>query len=214
VINIENNIVDLNFFNKVIKEIKNNDKIKSKKIIESFSPNQFQCKIKLIELLDNINVINEKTNIAVFGCWFNSILGSVLSKRVNKIVGYDMDEYTITLGKRLFKDHKNVEFVHCDVFKEYKNNISFDIIINTSCEHMPPMKDWPYWNHIKPGTIFAFQSNNMHWEDEHTNCVYSLQQFEKQLPSSFEVIAKDETIIDKQTAWEYIRYTLIGRTNV
>ena len=207
-INLKNNTMDLDFFKKIRFLCYDNDDL-YKQILDSFSPSQFKSKLNLIKMLDNLNVINEKTDIAVFGCWFNSIIGSLLHNRVNSITGYDVDSQATHIGKKLFENISNIKFEKSDIFKfgEHKKKLDdIDIIINTSCEHMKPLKEWPYWNLIKNKTIFALQSNNMFHIKDHTNCVKSIEYFIKQLPSKFKVISTDEV-----TLKDGIRFTIIGK---
>ena len=67
-----------------------------------------------------------------------------------------------------------------------------DLFINTSCEHMPSMKDWPLWDWIlyKNNPYFAFTSNNMTDIEGHVNCINSIEEFEKQLPDTAKVLAR------------------------
>lgn len=208
IINLENNTMDLDFFKRIRYLCWDNDDL-YKQILDSFSPSQFKSKLNLIKMLDNLNVINEKTDIAVFGCWFNSTIGSLLHNRVNNITGYDVDSQAIHIGKKLFENVLNINFEKADIFKfgRHKKKLNnIDIIINTSCEHMKPLKEWSHWNNIKNKTIFALQSNNMFHIKDHTNCVKSIEDFIKQLPPKFKVIFTDEV-----TLKDGIRFTIIGK---
>ncbi|BCU99045.1 MAG: hypothetical protein CM15mV25_0400 [uncultured marine virus] len=56
-----------------------------------------------------------------------------------------------------------------------------DLFINTSCEHMKPMKEWGHTIMKNPvgrtsPTHFAFTSNNM-YDIEHINCVDTIEDF-------------------------------------
>ena len=56
----------------------------------------------------------------------------------------DEDETVITHGdNRLFPTFSNVEWIKGDILKDYRECYNTtDIFINTSCEHMLPMKWW------------------------------------------------------------------------
>lgn len=205
-IDINNNTVSLDLFKNVLTAIKEHSPY-ALDIIDSFSENQFKAKSKLIELLDDAGVINDRTEVAIFGNWYGSILVSVLSPKVKKIITVDLDDKVVRIGKNnFFKQINNVSWSTGDVFVKELNYSSTTLFINTSCEHMPSMKDWPYWNNVTSGVYFAFQSNNMDWIEGHVNCVKSLEEFKKQLPKGAEVLYEEE--IDDTRG---VRYTLIGK---
>jgi len=77
------------------------------------------------------------------------------------------------------------------------------LFINPSCEHMPPMKEFPYW---PKSTHFAFTSNNMYDIEGHVNCVSSIQEFKNQLPDNATVTVEHE-IKDSRG----IRYLIVGK---
>ena len=126
-----------------------------------------------------------------------------------------MDPKVISIAKhRIFEDY-DVEWITDDIFANwrdwYKN---VDLFINTSCEHMKPMKEWgpapqyknPWWQRVKANCYFAFQSNNMFSIEDHTNCVKNLEEFKTQLPDNAEVIIESEIKEERGT-----RFMLIGK---
>ena len=84
----------------------------------------------------------------------------MLHDKVKKITAIDADDHAISIGQnRFFYEYDNVDWITADVFEDYRDVYDkADIFINTSCEHMRPMKEWPYWN---SNCFFALQSNNM-----------------------------------------------------
>ena len=88
-----------------------------------------------------------------------------------------------------------------------------NLVINTSCEHMKPMREWgpapqyknPWWDRVSPA-YFAFQSNAMFDIPTHINCVNNIEEFKKQLPDRAEVLIEDEIPDERGT-----RFTLIGK---
>lgn len=208
-INLENNTIDLNFFKKIIKQAYNNEFNNSKQLLDSLNHTQFESKLKLLEYIDLLGIINKNSNISVLGCWFNSIIAGVLSDKVKNITGYDMDKSAIQIGKNIFRDHNNVDFFHLDIFETIKERIEkTDLLINTSCEHMKPMKYWPFWNKIKKNTYIAFQSHNNNKIEGHINCVQSIEEFKNQLPKNIKILLEKELI---ETNREGIRFTIIGK---
>lgn len=179
-------------------------------LLDSYSPNQFKTKEKLVSMIYNHIDINSNSEIVIFGGWYGSILIPMF-KDVKKITLIDKDENVINIARnRLFSHYKNVEFRVQDVFEYNKLNQyrTADLFINTSCEHMPSMKDWPLWDWIlyKNNPYFAFTSNNMTDIEGHVNCINSIEEFEKQLPVTSKVLAKNEVTDERGT-----RFLLVGK---
>ena len=184
-----------------------------KDLLDSFSPNQFLSKMNLINHVKSLNFLNKDSEIVIFGSWYGSILIPAFYDEVKKITCIDMDSKVISRAKyELFKDY-NVDFITGDVFQfrdQYKNA---DLFINTSCEHMKPMREWgpapeyknPWWDRVSPA-YFAFQSNAMFDIPTHINCVNNIEEFKKQLPDRAEVLIEDEIPDERGT-----RFTLIGK---
>jgi len=210
-IDLKNNIIDLDLFKRVIRAIKNSKEVGPNvgaDIIDSFSNNQFASKIKLLDRIDRLDILDSDSEVVIFGCWFGSILIPALSNKVKKITGIDLDEMAIKVAKYgLFLNYKNVFFTTGDVFSEdQERHRDAKLFINTSCEHMPPMKEWPFWAELNADAYFAFQSNNMDWIEGHVNCVHSLEEFKNQLPENSEVLVEEEIDDSRGT-----RYMLIGK---
>ena len=202
-----NDLIDLSFLEKVLIAIKHNSTL-SEDILDSFSTNQFNSKGKLLELIDNLDILDNQSNITIFGCWYGSILIPKLLTKANKITGIDADDAVIKIAKnQFFKNVNNLDFITSDVFSEFRSRYKEStLFINTSCEHMLPMKDWPWWGNLPNDAYFAFQSNDMDQIEGHVNCVGSLEEFKAQLPPNSEVLFEDELADERGT-----RYTLVGK---
>ena len=176
-----------------------------KDLLDSFSPNQFKSKLKLINHIENLNILNEDSEIVIFGCWYGSILIPAFYNKVKKITAIDIDPKVISRAKyNLFKD-TNVDFISKDVFDWAPDSSRIkktDLIINTSCEHMPSMKKLE----LDSNAHFAFTSNNMYDIEGHINCVYDLDDFEKQMPDNAKVLVRDSITDERGT-----RFMLIGK---
>ena len=197
-------MIDLQLFKNIIKEGRHNTDL-----LDSYSPNQFKSKQKLEDMIHNYVDINSETEIVIFGGWYGSILIPMF-KEVKQITLLDIDEEVNTIGKRIFAHYKNVEFRTEDVFgcnklKQYRRA---NLFINTSCEHMAPMKEWPLWEWIlrKNNPYFAFTSNNMFDIEGHINCVNNIEEFKKQLPDTSKVLSQNEVTDERGS-----RYLLVGK---
>ena len=184
-----------------------------KDLLDSFSPNQFKSKLKLVEHIDKLNILTKNSEIIIFGSWYGSILIPAFYNKVKKITCIDQDAKVISRAKyNLFKDF-NVDFITGDVF-EFRNIFkNTNLFINTSCEHMKSMKEWgpaptyknPWWDRVSPA-YFAFQSNNMYDIEGHINCVSSIEEFKYQMPDKAEILVEDKIVDDRGT-----RFMLIGK---
>ena len=76
---------DEKYFQRVLKEIKNDGLNQSKRLLDSLSPIQFESKSKLLEMVDEY--IEKYSTVTVMGCWFMSIVGYVLSQKVKYVQG-------------------------------------------------------------------------------------------------------------------------------
>lgn len=194
-------------------------------LLDSFSDNQMAAKTALVDSILKIDDINSESTVVIWGGWYGSILIPLLTNKVKKIIVIDLNPEPLQIAKnRLFNYYKNIEYICDDVFKKYKTAyLETNLIINTSCEHMPPMKEWEWFakgalktdsprKHkfnspkLSSNCWFAFQSNNMFGIEGHINCVNSLQEFEEQLPERAIVHYREEVEDTRGT-----RYMLIGR---
>jgi hypothetical protein len=190
-------MIDLQLFKNIMAEARHN-----KDLLDSFSPNQFKSKELLVKHIKNMMTPKE---VVIFGGWYGSILIPSF-KETKRITVIDLDEKVISIAKnRLFNHYKNVDFICDDVFKWAPDSSRIkktDLIINTSCEHMRPMKEL----NLNTKAYFAYQSNNMTSIEGHINCVNNIEEFKNQLPSNAKVLIEDEIKDDRGT-----RFLLIGK---
>jgi hypothetical protein len=196
-------MIDLDLFKNIMNEARNNPDL-----LDSFSPNQFKSKENLINHIKKLNILNSESEIVIFGCWYGSILIPAFYDEVKRITAIDIDDNVIGIAKnRIFKNYDKIDFIVNDAFvwaNKSSRIKSTNLIINTSCEHMQPMKNLPILNNIN--SYFAFQSNNMFDIKTHINCVNNIEEFKKQLPSKAKILIEDQIEEDRG-----IRFTLIGQ---
>ena len=192
--------IDLQLFKNIMAEARHNSDL-----LDSFSPNQFKSKERLINHIRDLNIVNEKSEIVIFGGWYGSILIPAF-KEVKQITLIDIDKDVISIAKnRLFTHYTNVDFISKDVFEWAPDSSRIkkcNLIINTSCEHMRSMKELD----LNTNAYFAFQSNNMFDIPTHINCVNNIKEFKSQLPDNANVMIEDEIKDDRGT-----RFLLIGQ---
>lgn len=194
--------IDLQLFKNVITEGRHNPDL-----LDSYSSNQFKSKEVLINHIKKLNILNNESNISILGSWYGSILIPAF-KNVNLITLIDLDDKVIRIAKqRLFNHYTNTDFITADVFNLGKHSYRIEksnLIINTSCEHMRPMKELKTLKNSK--SYFAFQSNNMSYIKDHVNCVNSIEEFKKQMPENSKILIEDYIKDDRG-----IRFLLIGQ---
>ena len=192
--------MDLNLLKNIMKEVREN-----KDLLDSLSPNQFKSKLTLVNHVKSLNILNENSEIVIFGSWYGSILIPAFYNDVKKITAIDLDAKVISKAKyKIFEDY-NVDFITGDVFQWAPDSSRIkktDLIINTSCEHMRPMKEL----NLNTTAHFAFTSNNMYDIEGHINCVSSIEEFKYQLPDNAKVLIEDKIRDERGT-----RFLLVGK---
>ena len=192
--------MDLTLFKKIMAEARHN-----KDLLDSVSPNQYRSKEVLIKHVENLQLVDQNSEIVIFGGWYGTILIPAF-KYVDRITLIDKDKDIIGIAKnRLFDHYKNVDFISKDVFDWAPDSSRIkktDLIINTSCEHMPSMKEL----NLETKAYFAYTSNNMYDIEGHINCVSSIEEFKYQLPDNAKVLIEDRIVDERGT-----RFLLIGK---
>jgi hypothetical protein len=204
------------------------------RIADSFSDDEIHSKSVLVKAIESQELIDKTSTVVIWGCWYGSILIPYFSSRVARVIGIDQDDEVIKFAKnKLFSDEANVELITDDIFKTYRNfYLETNLIVNTSCEYMPLMKDWPWFKHgaletdidyprgaadrdpskkrifgspkLATKCHFAFQSSDL-LGGGGINFVRSLEDFKAQLPLRAEVHLEMETPIEGGR-----KFTLIG----
>lgn len=191
--------IDLQLFKNIIAEARHNSDL-----LDSYSPNQFKSKERLIEHIKSIFKVNNNSEIVILGGWYGSILIPAF-KNAKRITLIDLDKQVISIAKnRLFNHYNNVDFITSNVFDiNRKGRIqNANLIINTSCEHMKPIKQL----NLNTKAYFAYTSNNMYDIEGHTNCVNNVEEFKLQLPDNAKVMIEDKIEDDRGT-----RFILVGK---
>lgn len=221
ILSIDNKNIDFDLLYNILTIIKDYPELEDD-LLDSFSDNQFASKGALIDAVNRLNILNKESTVVIWGSWYGSILIPALAPKIQKLISIDLDNTPLQISKnRLFKKFKNVDYICDDIFKTCrKQYLETNLIINTSCEHMLPMKEWPWFG---PGAIlednipgkapkissscyFAFQSNNMFGIEGHINCVSSLEEFKNQMPARATILYEEEVKDTRGT-----RYMLVGK---
>ena len=146
-------------------------------IFHCFSPSQKESKEWLIKCLNDYVTDKKIYDIAILGSWYG-YLSYLLEKQfknlITEIKCYDVDDLAKNVGKILIES-KTTKFVTKDIssinFQEYRYNL----IINTSCEHMTDdtLHHWLFTT--RKNTICVLQSTDKPARD-HTNNVNNVDE--------------------------------------
>ena len=188
----------------------NVDLFRSFDIINSVNDNQMASKEHLTKVIIPIlNDIKNLKHIAILGSWYG-LLGVMLRQHLDDkiyISNVDSDPLTKEIGQLLFK-HKRNDFIIDDAMNHMLNQDKwrYQLIINTSCEHME-QDDVLLMRYTKSdNAIICFQSNNYFEIDSHINCSNSLEEFVEGLNLTT-VLHASALKIEPEN---YKRYTVIG----
>lgn len=147
---------------------------------DSFSPSQVESKTWLVDTLSIIPI--KEPRIQLFGGWNGILITRLLIQNldnIKKITNIDLDEKSIKVFMKYrweTQDRKRLDGLVADVRTPHRSDIGADIVINTSSEHMPNLKEIIKDKEYKPECLFALQSNNMFHVEDHINCVNSEQE--------------------------------------
>lgn len=179
-------------------------------IINSLNDGQFESKEWLVKNLEPFINHGELHNIAVLGSWYG-LAGIILRHHISEDVNIrnvDSEVLTKEIGSILVKNnpiYKNNFFEVDDAVNHIMGKPNrYQIIINTSCEHMEP-DDIKFILKSKGGkSMICFQSNNYDSVQSHINTHNSLDDF----VNSLNLI--DVYYAGKLESKDYERYMVIG----
>ncbi len=208
-------------YSKIIRWVQNNHPDQLPRLLESLSPNQIECKYWLAdEMSKAVSHFNEwwnedKYTMELIGGWYGYPLLQYINDYINipleHVRNVDTDAFCGALSNKyvqLFNPDFEYTFVNEDIMSipQHKETRRTRIVVNTSCEHMLPMKDViESRGYIKDKILGCFQSNNKFDEPDHINCVESIEQFIEQTGVTRVFYSGEKDM------GNYIRYMVIGR---
>ena len=163
-----------------------------KRTLDASIPSQLESKLWVVDELVKIeNCFDLQPNIALIGGWFANYLVPLLIDNLNayKVVNYEIDNDAKDISYKYNKRYKETGQYQCLIKDAMMKELdeTFDIIINTSCEHMFPMKRFIKMNkHTMPFSgqqyipLYVLQSTNDDQYDDHINCVSSPEELAEQ----------------------------------
>lgn len=163
-----------------------------KRTLDASIPSQLESKLWVVDELKKIeDCFDLKPNIALIGGWFANYLTPLLIDNLNasKVINHEIDNDAKDISYKYNKRYKDTGQYQClikDAMMKELDEI-FDIVINTSCEHMFPMKRFvemnkqtlPF-NGEQNSPLYVLQSTNDDQYDDHINCVSSPEELAEQ----------------------------------
>ena len=146
---------------------------------DALSKGQLASKFWLVsQLTDMFPNKFSNINIAICGGWYG-VLAAMLERHVaetTKMVSIDINQNCEAIANSL-----NAELYATGVFEAFTGDMfaydytDYDIVINTSCEHIKKFDKW--FDSIAPGTILVLQSNDFEGAEGHVNCIDSADEW-------------------------------------
>lgn len=174
---------------KMLKWFQHNHPDKIDQLIESLSPNQIECKKWVARELEAL-WLEKKWDIHIeqIGGWFGwPLLNFIKHLPIQSYRNVELDPFAVQVFAKyeeFFEPTFETKAISSDIrdlTPENSTHGKIRVVINTSCEHMPPMPELlKNRGYIDEKVVFFLQSNNMIEEPSHINCVRSVEELIKQ----------------------------------
>lgn len=153
----------------------NQTTISLNEVRDCFSSGQIISKIWLTTMLNQQGLLMRK-NVIICGGWFGTLSRLILEASYgSKVTSLDIDPRCKVIAERFNRQYKDIErfdAVEADMYSY--DYTPFDVIVNTSSEHIPSISNWI--EQIPKGRSIVLQSNNAFDVPDHVNCVNSVQE--------------------------------------
>lgn len=148
-----------------------------------------------------------KINILIVGGWIGTLSRILFENMIDiNITSIDIDDQATQMARAVHQGNEKFTAITRDMFDfDSEDYEDYDVIINTSCEHVHNLEDWV--DKIPPHKIVIAQSNNFFACPQHVNCVASMLAFEKQLN-----LRDTHFSGELELPGTYTRYMVIGGT--
>jgi len=142
-----------------------------KRLLDASTESQMESKLWLTTELMSADISSK--NVALLGGWFAHIITTLLMDEVNvdTVTNFEIDQDAKFISYKFNRRYK-------PNYKAKRKNITisslnenFDLIINTSCEHMFPMWKFRELNPQLKNSWYVLQSTDDDQYDDHINCV-------------------------------------------
>ena len=161
-----------------------------KRIRDASTSSQLQSKLWLVSEIINLGINVER--VALLGGWYANFIVPLLIDELGAsfIHNFEIDQDVKQLSYKFNKRYKDEKIYKCyivdvmfsPIWQYMKQGESgFDLVINTSCEHMFPMRKFLKMNRgFFDNSIYVLQSTDDEQYDDHINCVSSPDELAEQ----------------------------------
>lgn len=121
----------------------------------------------------------EFADIWIMGGWYGVLAAMLFDDsrfKIGAITSYDIDPAVAAIAATLNRGHPFTPATADMYALDYRGAARPDLIINTSCEHIPDLRAW--LSRLAPGTRVLLQSNDYFAEPSHINAKLSLAEFD------------------------------------
>jgi hypothetical protein len=186
-----------------------------KRVLDSMNRSQLESKLWIVNELSELMLFPK--SVALLGGWYaNYIVPLLIEHGVELIHNFEIDEDAKAISYKFNKTYKDKKQYKCDIVntmfdsvwnKQKKTEPVFDFIINTSCEHMFPMRRFRELNKKLSGNpIYVLQSTNEDKYEDHINCVSGPEELAEQA-ELIDVVYSGTKVLDNGMN----RFMVIGR---
>lgn len=187
-----------------------------KRIRDASTSSQLQSKLWLVSEIINLGINVER--VALLGGWYANFIVPLLIDELGAsfIHNFEIDQDVKQLSYKFNKRYKDEKIYKCyivdvmfsPIWQYMKQGESgFDLVINTSCEHMFPMRKFLKMNRgFFDNSIYVLQSTDDEQYDDHINCVSSPDELAEQA-NFVDVLYSGTKILDNGMN----RFMIIGK---
>ena len=195
------------------------------RLVDASTTSQLESKFWLTEELSNVN--ESPKSAVLLGGWFAHVITSLLLDytSVEKVTNFEIDEDAHFISYKFNRRYKKKEEYGVAQYRSIRRNVlfeslkgvetftgdgkdpdQFDLVINTSCEHMFPMWKFRELNPQLLGKLFVLQSTNAREFEDHINCVDSEDELVDQSMLG-DILYKGSKVLDNGIT----RFMVIGK---
>lgn len=159
-----------------------------KRVLDSMNQSQLESKLWIIQELIKLEI--KPKRVAILAGWYSQyIIPLLIEHGVEFIYNFEIDRDAKDISYKFNKRYKDQEKYEChitdimfkEIWRKEENYGAFDVLINTSCEHMFPMRRFRELNkNLSGNPIYVLQSTNEDKYEDHINCVSGPEELAEQ----------------------------------
>ena len=159
-----------------------------KRMLDSMNRSQLESKLWIIQELIKLEI--EPKRVAILAGWYSQyIIPLLIEHGVEFIYNFEIDRDAKDISYKFNKRYKDQLKYEChitdimfkEIWRKEENYGAFDVLINTSCEHMFPMRRFRELNkNLSGNLIYVLQSTNEDKYEDHINCVSGPEELAEQ----------------------------------